>query len=322
MVKTGSGRVNLIVSIKKRDGHVVPFDLSKVFFITTANTTSNLPRPLLDRMEIIQLAQGTKISKIIAEIERVKAKMKVDVLIVDYLGVIGTETHHPGRPDLDEYNVSQRLQSYGKVNRYVTISASQLKTPSMKGVRDKARRATMDDPSKVEINTEDMAGSKMIPADADNALGVALNNDKPSTKMYVYSTKARDDESRRIVTLDFDGRIGRVSDPLLESGQVTEVDQIIYNANISEKELNSDDGLFDEIEKATTSKTIKEEKPPEPPQPPQPLPQPLPEPLPESLPLEETITPPEIKEVIEAIETPYNLPMPNKDNDDDVFNIG
>jgi len=33
MVKTGNGRVNLIRSIQKRDGQVVPFDLSK---ITTA----------------------------------------------------------------------------------------------------------------------------------------------------------------------------------------------------------------------------------------------------------------------------------------------
>ncbi len=72
-----------------RDNYLdLPFDLSKVFFITTANSLDTIPRPLLDRMELIRLSGYSEEEKVqIAERFLLPRRLKETGLTAEQLTI-------------------------------------------------------------------------------------------------------------------------------------------------------------------------------------------------------------------------------------------
>ncbi len=88
----------------------VDYDLSKVMFITTANTLDSIPRPLQDRMEIIRIAGYTELEKLNIAKKYLVGKQKEanglsggNIFFTDnaILGVIRHHTREAGVRNLD-----------------------------------------------------------------------------------------------------------------------------------------------------------------------------------------------------------------------------
>lgn len=76
-------------NVRFRDHYVeIPIDLSEVLFIATANTTQTIPRPLLDRMEIIEVNSYTENEKFhIAKEHLLKKQLKKNGLTPNMLSI-------------------------------------------------------------------------------------------------------------------------------------------------------------------------------------------------------------------------------------------
>jgi len=91
MVKTGSGRVNLIKSIKKRDGSIVPFDLSKIT-IAISKAMKVVGEGSLEEAELVAnkvLAELVKIAKkfkdFIPDIEGIQDIVERELILSEYV---------------------------------------------------------------------------------------------------------------------------------------------------------------------------------------------------------------------------------------------
>ena len=98
-------------NVRFRDHYVeIPLDLSEVLFIATANSTQNIPRPLLDRMEIIEVNSYTENEKFhIAKEHLIRKQMEKNGITPKMLsitdsaikGIISSYTREAGVRELE-----------------------------------------------------------------------------------------------------------------------------------------------------------------------------------------------------------------------------
>ena len=141
----------------------VPYDLSQVFFIATANSLENVPAPLLDRMEVIHLSGYT---------QKEKFHIALDHLIPKQL-----EEHGMTKDQLDiSQDVLEKL--IGEFTRESGVRELQRKVAALCRIySEKVVNAKMEDlPIKVAAdNLEDLLGRRAMTheeAGKDNPPGV------------------------------------------------------------------------------------------------------------------------------------------------------
>src|ERR1019366_4023550 len=112
----------------------IPFDLSEVLFIATANLLQNIPSPLLDRMEIVEFSGYIEVEKVaIAEKYLVPRQLEENGLTTEQIAFTGPAILELVQRYTREAGVRQLEREVGKVARKV------------------ARRIAGGDAAKVEV---------------------------------------------------------------------------------------------------------------------------------------------------------------------------
>ncbi|MET0988911.1 MAG: endopeptidase La [Steroidobacteraceae bacterium] len=106
-----------------RDNYLgLPFDLSKVLFIATANMLDTIPGPLRDRMEVIELTGYTEEEKVqIAERYLVPRQLEANGLKPDQAAISVDALHHLVREYTREAGVRNLERQIGAVLRNVAV---------------------------------------------------------------------------------------------------------------------------------------------------------------------------------------------------------
>jgi ATP-dependent Lon protease len=116
-----------------RDNYLaVPFDLSKVLFIATANMLDTIPGPLRDRMEIIELTGYTEEEKVeIARRYLVRRQLEANGLKSDQATITDAALHQIARDYTREAGCRNLEREIGAVLRNVAVRIAEGKAQSV-----------------------------------------------------------------------------------------------------------------------------------------------------------------------------------------------
>ncbi len=121
-----------------RDNYLdLPFDLSKVLFITTANSLDPIPAPLLDRMEILQLSGYSEEEKTqIARRYLIPRQLKQAGLTAEQCAITGEALQKVIRSYTREAGVRRLEQVLGRIIRKVAVKFAEGHTEPVTVDRD------------------------------------------------------------------------------------------------------------------------------------------------------------------------------------------
>jgi ATP-dependent Lon protease len=110
-----------------RDNYLgLPFDLSKVVFIATANMLDTIPGPLRDRMEVIELTGYTEEEKVqIAKRYLVKRQLEANGLKPEQASITDEALHQIVRQYTREAGVRNLERTIGAVLRHVAVQVAE-----------------------------------------------------------------------------------------------------------------------------------------------------------------------------------------------------
>ena len=216
----------------------VPFDLSKVLFITTANTTETIPGPLLDRMELINLSSYTEEEKVeIAKQHLVPKQIKENGLKPEEIniseGAIRSIVNYYTR----EAGVRNLEREIGSVCRKVARKV--VESGELKGRKSKKADAKLKTYRITAGNIESYLGKKKAHYDiveGDNEVGV--------TTGLAWTSVGGDTLFIETTVMDGSGK-------LVLTGQLGDVMQESAKAGLSvirsrSKQLGIDDNFYKE----------------------------------------------------------------------------